>query len=114
MPKLTAKILKMKIAALQKKLAAVERAKAPAIRKVRAQMRKLGVTLSDLIKNSPPKSSISKPLRNAPPSAPRRRREIPVRVQDEHGNKWSGRGKTPRWLVTAEKVGRSREEFKVK
>ena len=114
MSKLSAQTLKAKIAVLQKQLAAIERAKAPSIRKVRAQMQKLGVTLGDLMQQATPKSSDSKPTRNAADPLRSRRREVPVRFQDEHGNKWSGRGKTPRWLATAEKDGRSREEFKVK
>ena len=29
------------------------------------------------------------------------------------GATWTGRGKTPRWLVDAEANGRSREEFRI-
>jgi len=48
MPKLSVDALKIRIADLQKKLAAAESSKAPAIKKVKALMRKLGVTVTDL------------------------------------------------------------------
>ena len=39
---------------------------------------------------------------------------VPVKYADEKGNKWTGRGRPPRWLVAAEKAGRKRESFFVK
>ena len=48
MPKLTAATLKTRIMELQKQLAAAEANKGPAIKKVRALMKELGVTLEDL------------------------------------------------------------------
>ena len=48
MPKLSVDALKTRIADLQKKLAAAESSKAPAIKKVKALMKKLGVTIEDL------------------------------------------------------------------
>jgi uncharacterized ferritin-like protein (DUF455 family) len=49
MPKLSATALKTRIEQLQKQLAAAEASKAPAIAKVRALMKKLGVTTDDLV-----------------------------------------------------------------
>jgi len=35
-------------------------------------------------------------------------------VKYKHGSDtWTGRGRTPRWLVALEKDGRKREEFRV-
>ena len=48
MPKLSAQALKARIALLQKQLLASENSKAPAIKKVKALMKKLGVTVADL------------------------------------------------------------------
>lgn len=43
--------------------------------------------------------------------APKR---VPVKYADDKGNTWSGRGRSPLWLVAAEKTGRKREAFLVK
>jgi DNA-binding protein H-NS len=37
-----------------------------------------------------------------------------VKYRDSNGNKWSGRGRLPTWLVEAEKTGKKRDEFLVK
>lgn len=39
---------------------------------------------------------------------------VPVKYADDKGNKWTGRGRPPLWLVAAEKAGRKRESFLVK
>ena len=51
-------------------------------------------------------------------SAPRERRKYPrvypkYRNPDEPSETWSGRGKRPRWLVSALKAGRAIEDFKI-
>ena len=33
---------------------------------------------------------------------------MPVKYADDKGNKWTGRGRPPLWLVAAEKAGRKR------
>jgi DNA-binding protein H-NS len=110
MPRLSADALKTRIALLQKQLAAAEQSKAPAIKKVQALMKKLGVTLSDL-----GGAANSKPA--APAKAPKKPRKsggtVAIKYRDEAGNTWTGRGKTPRWLVEAEKTGKPRESFKI-
>ena len=119
MPKLSVDALKTRIADLQKKLAAAESSKAPAIKKVKALMKKLGVTLEDLDGKSdsvdpgtrrrgrPRKGAADKPAKSAGA------RKVAIKYRDEKGNTWTGRGKTPRWLVEAEKAGRSRDVFKI-
>jgi len=47
-------------------------------------------------------------------SGPRKGRRVPVKYADDKGNKWTGRGRPPLWLVAAEKAGRKRESFLVK
>src|SRR5262249_50190742 len=41
-------------------------------------------------------------------SGPRKGRRVPVKYTDDKGNKWSGRGRPPLWLVAAEKAGKKR------
>ncbi len=119
MPKLSVDALKTRIADLQKKLAAAESSKAPAINKVKALMKKLGVTLEDLAekpgsadpatrrRGRPRKGAADKPAKSAGS------RKVAIKYRDEKGNTWTGRGKTPRWLVEAEKTGKTRENFAV-
>jgi DNA-binding protein H-NS len=110
MPRLSAVALKSRIALLQKQLAAAEKNKGPAIKKVQAFMKKLGVTIADL-----GGAASAKPA--APAKAPNKPRKsggtVAIKYRDEAGNTWTGRGKTPRWLVEAEKSGKSRESFKI-
>ena len=40
-------------------------------------------------------------------------RPVPVKYRDEKGNTWTGRGRSPLWLVAAEKSGKKRESFLV-
>jgi DNA-binding protein H-NS len=47
-------------------------------------------------------------------SGPRKGRRVPVKYADDKGNKWTGRGRPPLWLVAAEKTGKKRDSFLVK
>ncbi len=116
MPKLSAVALKARIAELQKQLAAAESAKGPAIKKVKALMKKLGVTVSDLADetSAPAKGRRGRKPGGASPTKPRKAgSKVAIKYRDEKGNTWTGRGKTPRWLVEAEKTGKTREHFAV-
>jgi len=120
MPKLSASALKARIDQLQKQLAAAEANKAPAIKKVRALMKKLGVSLSDLAAGTAESARRGRPsktaaARSANGAKPRKARgKVAIKYRDDKGNTWTGRGKTPRWLVEAEKSGKTRESFKIK
>jgi DNA-binding protein H-NS len=48
-----------------------------------------------------------------PPSTRRMKAKIKYR-NPATGDKWSGRGMTPRWLVAMEKAGKKRDSFLVK
>ncbi|MEY4763103.1 MAG: hypothetical protein RLZZ200_2959 [Pseudomonadota bacterium] len=111
MPKLSADKIKARIAELQKELAKAEKSKEPAIRKVLALMKKLGVTVSDLGKASAP--SAAPVAKKKSSKAGGTRGPAPIKFRDGAGNTWSGRGKTPRWLAEAEKAGMNREQFAV-
>lgn len=121
MPKLSASTLKARIDQLQKQLAAAEANKAPAIKKVRALMKKLGVTIQDLQENAgtgqrgrPAKPTLNDQVSNGNGRKPRKsRRTVPIKYRDDAGNTWTGRGKTPRWIIEAEKTGKTRDTFRI-
>ena len=119
MPRLSAEALKQRIAALQKQLVAAENKKQPAINKVKALMKKLGVSLQDLAGGAAPVTVASQGRRGRPRKADsaigtkKAYRKVAVKYRDDKGNSWTGRGKTPRWLVEAEKSGKSRSDFLV-
>jgi DNA-binding protein H-NS len=117
MPRLSADALKARIAALQKQLAAAENSKAPAIRKVRALMKKLGVTVADLAETPTAKTRKGAKSRGRQKKAVKALKnpvaKIPVKYRDDKGNTWTGRGKTPKWISEAEKAGDSREKYRV-
>ena len=102
MPKLSVEALKARITALQKQLAAAENNKAPAVRQVKALMKKLGVSMADLADPSAEKrvKGVKKPAQ-----------KVAVKYRDENGNTWTGRGRTPIWIADAEKAGNKREEY---
>jgi DNA-binding protein H-NS len=117
MPKLSAIALKQRIDQLQKQLAATEANKAPAIKKVRALMKKLGVTVDDLQETTTP-SRRGRPTKSAAVNgttakARKVRGKVAIKYRDDKGNTWTGRGKTPRWLAEAEKAGKQRDTFKI-
>lgn len=117
MPKLSAIALKARIAELQKQLIAAENAKGPAIKKVKALMKKLGVTVADLADetSAPVKGRRGRKPGSASPTKPRKAgSKVAIKYRDDKGNTWTGRGKTPRWLADAEKAGASREQFLIK
>jgi DNA-binding protein H-NS len=37
--------------------------------------------------------------------------KLPVKYKSPEGEEWSGRGRLPKWLETAEAEGRTRDEF---
>lgn len=115
MPKLSAEALKARIAQLQKQLAAAETSKAPAIQKVKALMKKLGVTLNDLTETKPAgrRGRPSKNSAAATSKVKKSRGKVAIKYRDDNGNTWTGRGKTPRWIVEAEKAGKNRDAFKI-
>ena len=45
--------------------------------------------------------------------SPLKGKRAPIKYRDKQGNKWSGRGRTPKWLVAAEKTGIKRDRFAV-
>jgi len=107
MPKLSAAALKARIAQLQKQLTAAQRNKAPAVKKVKALMKKLG--------EAPAKGRLGRRSgKFVKGKKGKRRGKVAIKYRDGQGNTWSGRGKTPRWLAAAEKAGSKRDQFLIK
>ena len=98
--------IKTQIAKLQKALHKAESQREPAIRKVKALMDKLGVTVADL------GAAAAVPARRGrKPGSAKAKGTVAIKYKDEKGNTWTGRGKTPRWLVEAETNGQTRAQF---
>jgi DNA-binding protein H-NS len=41
-------------------------------------------------------------------------KQIAPKYRDDKGNRWTGRGQSPRWLTAYEAEGRNREEFRIR
>lgn len=117
MPRQSAlKTIRQQIAKLEaqaKKLAEGEEdKKRKAIADVTALMRKLGLTIEDL--SAAPARTARKSSAGPAKEKKKVSKPVPVKFRNaETGDTWSGRGRTPRWLVAAEAAGRTRDEFKV-
>lgn len=72
--------------------------KRKAIGEIAENMKKMGLSLEDLMLVSKPK------LGKAP---------IKFKDPDNPGHQWSGRGQQPNWLKAAVKQGKSLEDFRV-
>lgn len=114
MPKLSESALKAKIAELQKNLDDLNKRKKPAIDKIMAIMSEHGLTLADLQGAAPKAATRGRKKGAAAKPAAAAKSKVEAKFRDAAtGATWTGRGKTPRWLVDAEAGGRSREEFRI-
>ena len=109
MPKLSESALKAKIAELQKELDDRAKKRRPIIDKIIAMMNEAGLTVADL-QAAAPKAPARGRKKGAPKAAAKGKVEAKYR-DAATGATWTGRGKTPRWLVDAEAAGRNRSEF---
>ena len=109
MPKLSESALKAKIAELQKELDERAKKRRPVIDKIIAMMNDNGLTLADLQSAAPKAQTRGRKKGAAKPAAAKSK--VEAKYRDAAGNTWTGRGKTPRWLVDAEANGRNRSEF---
>jgi DNA-binding protein H-NS len=101
--------IQAQIRALQKRASALEAKADKKVTELVALIKKHGLSLGDwrhamsLTKGGGRKKS-----------GPRKGKRVPVKYSDDKGNKWTGRGRPPLWLVAAEKAGKKRESFLVK
>ncbi|WP_426960390.1 H-NS family nucleoid-associated regulatory protein [Muricoccus radiodurans] len=82
-----------------------EAARASLIEEMTKKAEALGLSLSDLVPGTAPRSA---PTRRKRSDAGK---DVPVKYRGPNGETWSGRGRMPRWLHAAELSGRKREEF---
>jgi len=103
-PKTVAKI-KSRIRALKKAARTLELQARRRIRSAATLISRLGLSPQEL----------KEAYRMSKPGSSRHKLgPAPIKYRDRKGNTWSGRGKTPRWLVAAEKAGKKRESFVVR
>jgi DNA-binding protein H-NS len=99
--------IQAQIRALQKRAASIEAKADKKIVQLVALIQRHGLSLGDW------KRAVS--LSNARKrGGPRKGKRVPVKYADDKGNKWTGRGRPPLWLVAAEKAGKKRDSFLVK
>jgi len=110
MPKLTLEAISKRIAALQKTAEKIKQDdKTPALMEIIALMQKHDVTLGQLRK------AMQNGLPGQRAAKPRIRKAVAPKYRDPaSGKTWTGRGKTPRWMVAAEGQGATRESFAIR
>ena len=104
--RLSAAAIQARIRKLQKQAAKLERGVSKGIRAASKAISKHGLSLADL--NQAFGMSRGRGKRGALVG-----RTVAVKYRDDAGNSWTGRGRTPLWLVAAEKAGKKRESFLV-
>src|SRR6185503_16581620 len=93
--------LQAQIRALQKRAATIEAKADKKITQLVSLIQRHGLSLGDW-------------RRAVSLSKTRKGKRVPVKYADDKGNKWTGRGRPPLWLVAAEKAGKKRDSFLVK
>lgn len=102
--------IEKRIRALQMQAEKLKSGKDKGLKIVLAAMKEHGLTVDDITA-----ASSKTARRGRPPgkkTGPAKGGKVAVKYR--HGSDtWTGRGRTPRWLVALEKDGRKREEFRV-
>lgn len=99
--------IQAQIRALEKRAKALEAKADKKVTELVALIKRHGLSLADWRRAM----SLSK---GGKKSGPRKGKRVPVKYSDDKGNKWTGRGRPPLWLVAAEKAGKKRDSFLVK
>ena len=100
-------VIQAQIRALQKRAANIEAKADKKVTQLVALIHKHGLSLSDWKRAM----TLSKGGKRG---GPRKGKRVPVKYADDKGNKWTGRGRPPLWLVAAEKAGKKRDSFLLK
>ena len=115
---LSLKTIQSRIADLQKKAEALEAKVKPGVDKVVALIKKHKLTLDDVKhafsgkRGRPAKAG--KVAKKSKRTSKLKGKKAPIKFKDDKGNKWSGRGLAPKWILEAEKTGKDRSQFAVK
>lgn len=90
---------------LEKQAKKLEMGATKGLRAAAKMIAKHGLSMSDL------KEAFS--LSRGKSKRPVARSKVPVKYADGNNNTWTGRGRTPLWLIAAEKAGKKRETLLV-
>ena len=100
-------VIRAQIRALEKRAMTIEAKADKKITQLVALIQQHGLSLGDWKRAL----SLSKTGKRG---GPRKGKRGPVKYADDKGNKWTGRGRPPLWLVAAEKAGKKRDSFLLK
>jgi len=98
--------IRAQIRALEKRALTIESKSEKKIHELVALIRRHNLSLADW------KRAVS--MSSGKGGGSRKGKRVPVKYADDKGNKWTGRGRPPLWLVAAEKAGKKRESFLLK
>lgn len=80
----------------------------PVLTSILRSMREYDITPEDIASAFNKKPAVKAPRKPTVPT----KRTVPAKYRNaETGDTWTGRGKPPRWIASAEAEGRSRTEF---
>ena len=96
--------IRARIRALENQARRLERNATKGLRAVAAAIAKHGLSLSQVQQAF---GMIKGGRRRSPVAG----RKVAIKYKDDKGNTWTGRGRTPIWLVEAEKAGKKRQSF---
>ena len=109
------KTIQSRIAELQKKAEALEAKVKPGVDKVVALIKKHKLTLDDVKQAFSGKrgrpAKAGKVAKKSKRTSKLKGKKAPIKFKDDKGNKWSGRGLAPKWILEAEKAGKDRSKF---
>lgn len=105
---ITQKKIEAEIKRLQARAKSIARKRGIIIRGILGQMNQYEISVSEIRSLSEKKQN-----KTAPKKSVKKRASVPVKYKGPNGETWTGRGRTPRWLVTAESAGKKREHFAV-
>lgn len=110
MPLAIAKLnaLRAKIKDLQKQAERIENQNDKGVAEASELIRRSNLSFADW------KRAWSLSQKKVPTTKKRAGRKVPIKYADDKGNKWSGRGRPPLWLVAAQKNGKKRDDFLIK
>ncbi len=84
----------------------VEEAKNAVLEETRAKLQELELTLEEVVRPKPVRSSGRRTRRDAGSA-------LPAKFRGPQGETWAGKGRVPQWLRALEETGRNRDEFLV-
>jgi DNA-binding protein H-NS len=83
------------------------------LKELRETIQLYGFNEVDLGFSSTPKPNLKEPGKDRKNKVLKTKRKLLPKYEDSHGNTWTGRGKTPRWLAEALANGANIDQFRV-